>query len=171
MFTMENLSSERIVSLQDSLFIRHISDISNSEAVGQAVILFILVSVAIVFYFLPTIIALSRNHDYKVVIAAVNLFCAWTGLAWLAILAWSVWPRHSISRFSLGQFSTWPPQQTGHKPPPFPSASGITPFPLMNDMLSSAQIESLEKIGRLRKEGILNEDEFNTAKKRILNPY
>jgi Superinfection immunity protein len=43
----------------------------------------------IVLYFIPTIIADSRNSIHKVSIFILNLFLGWTFLGWLVSLIWA----------------------------------------------------------------------------------
>ncbi len=50
---------------------------------------FILVVLAIGFYFLPGIVAHSRSHNNENSIVLLNLFLGWTVLGWLAALIWS----------------------------------------------------------------------------------
>jgi hypothetical protein len=40
-------------------------------------------------YFLPTLIAFSRDHHQKIAILLTNLFLGWSGLGWIAALIWS----------------------------------------------------------------------------------
>lgn len=51
--------------------------------------LFLGLSVLFVFYFLPTIVAMQRNHSNDGAILFVNLFLGWTFLGWVVALAWS----------------------------------------------------------------------------------
>ncbi len=41
-------------------------------------------------YFLPTLIALSRQHQNKLAIAALNTLLGWTVVGWVAALVWSL---------------------------------------------------------------------------------
>ena len=41
-------------------------------------------------YFLPSIVALSRNMPAALGVCAVNLFLGWTLVGWLVALAWAV---------------------------------------------------------------------------------
>ena len=43
-------------------------------------------------YFLPTTIAIHRNHSYKWVILGINTFAIAAGVPWLAAFIWAVWP-------------------------------------------------------------------------------
>src|SRR5713101_3391550 len=48
--------------------------------------------VGLAAYFLPTLIAFYREHDYRFVIFAINIIAAWTVFAWVGVLVWAVWP-------------------------------------------------------------------------------
>ena len=50
--------------------------------------------IAIIIYFVPTIIAFKRDHHYKWPIFGLNL-AGFTGFAWLAAFVWAVWPRET----------------------------------------------------------------------------
>ena len=50
----------------------------------------ILVLIIAGLYFLPTMIALLREHRQVAPIAVINFFLGWTFLGWVAALAWSV---------------------------------------------------------------------------------
>ena len=54
------------------------------------IVLLLLGVIGLVFYFLPTLIALSRNHHQWGAIAVINLFFGWTFIGWVVALAWSV---------------------------------------------------------------------------------
>lgn len=45
-------------------------------------------------YFIPAIIALSRNHHNKIPIIALNVLLGWTVLGWVAALIWSLMSGH-----------------------------------------------------------------------------
>lgn len=48
-------------------------------------------------YFLPTFIAIMRNHPNLAAIFIINLFLGWSLVAWVISLAWSftaITPRH-----------------------------------------------------------------------------
>lgn len=40
-------------------------------------------------YFLPSLIALVRNHHNKTALMVTNLLLGWTGIVWLVTLIWS----------------------------------------------------------------------------------
>jgi Superinfection immunity protein len=47
--------------------------------------------ILLVIGFLPTIIAMCRNHRNWFVILLLNLFTSWTGLGWFIALIWACW--------------------------------------------------------------------------------
>lgn len=49
-----------------------------------------LVILAFGFYFLPTLVAFSRQHKNKLAIFLLNLFLGWTVLGWVGSLVWAV---------------------------------------------------------------------------------
>jgi len=60
-------------------------DISTGSAIGIGIIL----AMALV-YFLPTIVAASRQHQNGLPIFVVNLFLGWSLIGWVIALAWSL---------------------------------------------------------------------------------
>ncbi len=48
--------------------------------------------ILIVPYFLPTIIAFSKNRSNKVPIMLINLLLGWSGIGWLGSLIWACMP-------------------------------------------------------------------------------
>lgn len=62
----------------------------DTESAAYIVIVLMMIAVGLVFYFLPTIIASSRDVPFTFVIFLLNLFFGWTLFVWLVILVWSV---------------------------------------------------------------------------------
>src|SRR5579862_355858 len=52
-------------------------------------IIVLLVIFALTLYFLPTIVANTRNHPNQMPIFIINLFLGWTFLIWVISLAWA----------------------------------------------------------------------------------
>ena len=44
----------------------------------------------LIFYFIPTIIAIKRDHPNKVAIILLNFLLGWVGIGWIGALIWSV---------------------------------------------------------------------------------
>ena len=56
----------------------------------DGLIVLIVFSVALLLYFLPTIVAARRNHHNVGAIGLLNLFLGWTFIGWVLALIWSV---------------------------------------------------------------------------------
>ena len=50
----------------------------------------LVVIAALLFYFLPTLVATHRNHHQYLAIFALNLLLGWTGVGWIVALIWSL---------------------------------------------------------------------------------
>ena len=60
------------------------------DAVAAAGALMLWVILGLAFYFIPTIIAIRRDHPNKVAIILLNFFLGWIGIGWIGALIWSV---------------------------------------------------------------------------------
>ena len=47
-------------------------------------------------YFLPTIVACSRNHTNALAIFILNLFLGWTLIGWVVALIWAVYNKEPV---------------------------------------------------------------------------
>ena len=45
--------------------------------------------VAVLLYFLPTVVALSRGHLSALAIFFLDLFLGWTLIGWIAVFLWA----------------------------------------------------------------------------------
>ena len=61
-----------------------------TDAIGGLIVFILLAIVGFVFYFIPTIIAMMRNHPNAVAIMVVNLLLGWLCLGWIVALVWSL---------------------------------------------------------------------------------
>jgi hypothetical protein len=61
--------------------------LASSSGGGAAVVTLLLVVVGIGFYFLPTIVAVTRKVTNQGSILVVNFFLGWTFLGWVVALA------------------------------------------------------------------------------------
>ncbi len=56
------------------------------------IIFYIIGSVfAIALYMIPAFIAYKRKHPQFIPILVIDLFFGWSGIAWVGMLAWSLW--------------------------------------------------------------------------------
>ena len=61
---------------------------AGTEGLGVFVLLMLFV-IAVAAYFLPTLIAISREHSNVSSIALCNFFFGWTFVGWVISLVWS----------------------------------------------------------------------------------
>jgi hypothetical protein len=54
------------------------------------VVSLVIIIAGLAFYFIPTIIAFSKNHKNKIAIFILNLLAGWTFLGWVGALVWSL---------------------------------------------------------------------------------
>src|SRR5271154_5092398 len=74
--------------------------------------------VAVLLYFLPTVIALIRGHLSALAIFLLNLFFGWTVIGWLIALIWSCTGNtaanfYRIEAGALGPDGRIPPRRPG----------------------------------------------------------
>lgn len=52
-------------------------------------------AVVVGLYFLPLIVAVTRNHHNAMAISVLNLLAGWTVLGWLVAIVWAFTSRRS----------------------------------------------------------------------------
>jgi hypothetical protein len=143
------------------------TDNSTLYIVGFAVLAVVLV----VLFFLPSIIAYRRRVLHRTVILVLNFVVPWTGLGWIALLAWSLWPKNDAipvrvsGQVSLSAAPTdqWQPMANS------PAVEGATrPSPTLSARRSD-RIEQLKKAKALKDSGVLTDEEFIAEKSRLLS--
>lgn len=50
---------------------------------------FVIAAVAVVLYFVPLLVATTRNHVNMLAIGVLNLLLGWTLIGWVAALVWA----------------------------------------------------------------------------------
>ncbi len=65
---------------------------AQSSVSGVSVILLTLLPIllALIVYFIPTVIAVRKQHTNKTAIILLNVFLGWTFIGWVVALIWSV---------------------------------------------------------------------------------
>jgi hypothetical protein len=61
-----------------------------AAAIVAIVIVLLLSIVGLVIYFLPSVIAILRNHHQWGTMGVINLFFGWAFIGWVVSLAWAV---------------------------------------------------------------------------------
>ena len=97
--------------------------------------------ILIPLYLLPSILAIRKNHFYKIPIILINILCGWFGLGWVAALVWCFIEPASrpvvIDKSAIGGFST-----------------DVT--------------NEIERLYELKEKGVLTQGEFDQRKKKLL---
>ncbi|OLU23084.1 hypothetical protein BVH03_22915 [Pseudomonas sp. PA15(2017)] len=101
---------------------------------------------SLAIYFIPTIIASGRSHPNLVAIFVLNIFGGWTVICWIAALVWA--------------FISPPKVVTPAAPIPVTLSPAVDPVEL--------RIGQLERLARLRAEGALTNEEYETQKRSLL---
>jgi cytochrome c biogenesis protein CcdA len=57
----------------------------------------ILIFIGIPLYFLPSIVAMKRDHHQTMAIAVLNFFTGWTFIGWVAALVWACTQVHGTT--------------------------------------------------------------------------
>ena len=114
------------------------------------VITFGFIIAAFVGYFLPCIAAACNRHHNWGAITIVNVFLGWTLVGWVVALAWACTKSES--------------QRVKATPPP------IKPLPIPQPLSLPPEdiVDKLERLARLKEQGVLTEDEFQAQKAKIL---
>lgn len=68
-------------------------DTGSDTSIANALFIAALIALG-VLYVVPTVVAFRRGHQYRWIIAAMNVTTGWTGIAWVAVFAWAAWPRN-----------------------------------------------------------------------------
>jgi hypothetical protein len=128
--------------------------------IGIAELLILLIP-ALVVYFIPTIIATSRNHSNKIGIFLLNLFLGWTFVGWLGSLIWSVTSTGKQTVVVNNHYQNANKQESQIK-----DESKNTTTPKQDDY--DGKIDRLQKLKQLLDSGVLSEEEFAKEKSKIL---
>ena len=51
---------------------------------------FLIITGALILYFVPSLVAGQRRHHNQAAILALNLFLGWTFVGWVVALVWSL---------------------------------------------------------------------------------
>ena len=57
---------------------------------GLGIFSIVLILIGLVVYFIPTIVAVKRDHPNKVAIICVDIFLGWSFLGWVVALVWAL---------------------------------------------------------------------------------
>ena len=120
---------------------------------------------ALIPYFLPTIVAVARRKNSIVGIFLLNFFLGWTLIGWIGALIWAL----SSDRQPMIIVNN--PQPAPPPPPPSPVQSHSYTHVTIKKPGVPTQQEKLDQLRQLKQlfdEGVLTEEEFNRQKAAIL---
>jgi hypothetical protein len=117
----------------------------------------------LVVYLLPSIIAFCRNHHYKWVILAINCVLGLTGIGYLIVFVWSVWPRQTAVFDVVTNDPTTNSSEAGQK---IYGQMGTNVRAFKN--AKDSDDEFLRRLAKLRNDGVITEEDFGRKKKEIL---
>lgn len=179
--TIEENRQQEIIQQQQTE--THVSEQKNrekSEALNEKLMgigFVIIILFCIVIYFIPTIIALKRDHEYKWVIFALNFVGGFTGILWIVAIVWAVYPdNRSIADPVLGTFTGKGVRNLGDQLGEFRFgkergySTERSKYP--NVMPSSGMEEelvALEKLHNLKMSGAITEQEYRKKRDQILS--
>ena len=157
----------------------------------------ILILLFLAIYLLPTFIAFLRNHHYKWIIMICNLFGGWTGVLWIMIFVWSIWPKdktlidpiinnptgtgrrttgHTFARADYDYMREMQHLNQNRNPqiiPPQQFAQQIPHYqPVQQNPapnLPKEKLVALEYLQKFRHIGAISRKQYNREKKQILN--
>jgi len=116
------------------------------------IILAFLIGLAI--HFIPTIIAVGKEHPSKGAIFAVNLFLGWTLLGWVGALIWALSSPAKVQRVVEEDIFINDYQNRAYSQSP-------------SDFYSVS--DEIKKLGDLKNDGLLTDAEFRNKKQQLLN--
>ena len=74
----------------------------------SALFLAVAVIIAILLYFLPAIVADSRDHQNKIAVCALNLLLGWTFVGWVVAMVWALKESDKPAKSSARPALDWP---------------------------------------------------------------
>jgi hypothetical protein len=114
---------------------------------GYVLILMLIGFIGVIVAFIPTYIAFGRKNPYKWIILIINIFIGWTGIGWLILLIYTLFPKkRTIVDPILDPTGTMSAKAYGDR---------------MNDFKThSNKFSSLKELYELKKTGAISDQEF-----------
>ena len=103
--------------------------------------------ILIILYFLPAFISGIRNHRNSRALCVANLFTGWTFIGWVICLVWSLTNQKAEKVITINNDDS--------------SNDPLLKKPSIAD--------ELNKLVKLKEDGVLTEEEFQIQKENILN--
>ncbi|UMY65092.1 MULTISPECIES: superinfection immunity protein [unclassified Flavobacterium] len=112
--------------------------------------LLLLTIIGLPLYFIPTIVAFSRQSKNKLPIALVNFLLGWTGLGWIGSLLWACLSDNGSNLHIYNNQTLTHSTQT---------TTGAD---------SGKKVEILKSLKDLHDSGVLSDEEFAREKEKVL---
>ena len=124
----------------------------------------LLAAIAIAVYFLPTIIAVKRQHAYKGIIAVINIVFGLTGIGWAGALIWAIFPAEK----SLIDPFVGNPTGTGIRNAG--DVFGTKKFGEERGYVAEKRLtEDLDRLIQMKGNGDISETEFQELKRKLIS--
>ena len=121
----------------------------------------IILLIAAVLYFIPTIVAFARHHPNRWIIGVINTVFGGTGLGWLGSLVWALNAAHKSAEGSNGGESGLNLFVNDTK------KIEVTQIPTAVQSQDTA-LDQLQKLKALHEQGIITDDEFSRLKRPLV---
>jgi len=139
-------------------------------------VIFLVIAIGLPLYFLPSIIAFRRDHVYKGAITVINLVFGFTGLGWAGSMIWALYPEQRTPSAPVVIKNSNESQDKGSLGRSTNSGGMRNPTDILGNKTSNENKESdaetltsaIERIVKLKNEGVLTETEFAALKAKIL---
>ena len=142
---------------------------TSSEDVSDMVVGLFVIAILIAIYLIPTIVAFSRGHPNRWLIAVINIVFGGTGIGWLGSLVWAAQAIHRSTtgnhggESGLNLFVNDPKTVRVEQAMPAVSNAPAAASTSIDDL--SAQLRKLKK---LHEDGLISDEEYETLKKPLL---
>jgi len=134
---------------------------------GASEILLMSLLFGLPIYFLPAIVAKTRNNASTTGIFVLNLLLGWTFIGWIAALAWAFSTSKQAPTLVVHNSSQSYSQEYRVEPPPYKQP--VQPATTNTKLLTQQdKIDHLRQLKQLLDEGILTNEEFKAQKTAVL---
>lgn len=137
---------------------------AQTEAGEQTMLLIVAVLglIGVILYALPSIVAFMRGHAYRWVILPINLVAGWTLLGWVGSMVWAIWPAEkALLDPVVGSVTGVGDRNIGDALGEVDrNRDRVGDVQSSAGQLTTSQLDQLERLGRLKAQGVLTEDEF-----------
>lgn len=129
---------------------------------GGPIAFFLLVTIALFIYLIPTVVAFRRRHPNRWIIGALNLTLGGTGIVWLGCLVWACGAVHKSADAGGSD---------GGESGLNVFANDVQKVELVDRPIAATdEVTRLERLKQLLDAQAITKDEFNLLKAKVLAP-